>query len=418
VAEVREALGLPPAPESEVELRERGATGVAGTRPGAPPSEATFSRIWTDTRTLREGDLFVALEGATYDAHDFLSEAASRGAAGAVVHRSAPSENLLPLFPVDDTLVALGDLARYRRRTFRARVVAITGSSGKTTVKDLLRRALETTHRVHATPGNLNNRIGLPLTLLATPPDTTVVVVELGTSEPGEIGILTRIAEPDLGVVTTVSEAHIEQLLSLEGVLEEKLALVDGVSEAGRVVVGDEPPELARRARERRPDCVVTGLSPRADERWRGELVEADDRGRWKVHLPATEFRCGMPGRHGVKNTLTALATAELLGVTIGDALDAIRNVLILDCYNANPQSTRAALELLRERRGGGTRVAVLGSMLELGPRGIDLHRDVLAEALESGVEIVVAVGAFADAAAEIGATEEGADSPVRSRCR
>ena len=396
-AQVREALALPARPEAE---------------------ELSFPRISTDTRTLGEGDLFVALEGPTFDGHDFLSEAASRGAAGAVVHRSAPSEGLLMLYPVQDTLEALGALARHRRRTLTAPVLAITGSSGKTTVKELLGAALATSFRVHLTRGNLNNRVGLPLTLLATPVETQVVVVELGTSEPGEIAALVNISEPNAAILTTVSEAHLERLESLEGVFHEKLSIIRGLGPDGWVIVGDEPAELPRRARDLHPDVTVTGLSPRADERWRGELVDADAEGCWRVRSPAGEVECGMPGRHGARNTLLALAAADRLGVPMGEAIRALeasrpaslrgetRRVggltLVLDCYNANPQSTRAALELLAQRPVAGPRIVVLGSMLELGGRADALHDDLLREALDGALDLVVGVGEFARAAERI----------------
>ncbi|TVP53548.1 MAG: UDP-N-acetylmuramoyl-tripeptide--D-alanyl-D-alanine ligase [Gemmatimonadales bacterium] len=410
-----------PAPWSGAEVRE-----ALGLGPRQGTEELHFPRVTTDTRTLREGDLFVALEGPTFDGHDFLSEAAARGAAGAIVHRSAPSEGLLTLFPVDDTLTALGALARHRRRTFAAPVVAITGSSGKTTVKELLGAALRSSFRLHLTPANLNNRIGLPLTLLATPVDTEVVVVELGTNEPGEIGALTAIAEPDAALLTTVSEAHLERLESLEGVYDEKLALVRGVPADGWIVVGDEPPELPTRVRELHGDVTVTGLSPRADERWRGELVDADAEGRWRVRLPAGEIECRMPGRHGARNTLLALAAAERLGVPFAEAVRTLEETrpsglrgesrtigkltLILDCYNANPQSTRAALGLLVQRPSSGPRVAILGSMLELGDRAGPLHDELLTEALGARLDLVVAVGDFARAAERL---DPASDSPT-----
>lgn len=389
---VREALGLPP-----------GGDGPA------------FTGVSTDSRSLRPGELFVALEGPNFDGHAFLEAAHGGGAAGAVVRQEvgAPPAEGLPLYPVEDTLEALGALARYRRRALEARVVGITGSSGKTTAKELLASVLATAFSVHATRGNLNNRVGVPLTLLAAPDEAGVLVVELGTNEPGEIAALTRITEPDVGLVTTVSESHLEGLGDLEGVLEEKLALLRGLRPDGAAVVGDEPATLAERSRRLSLPVRVAGLSGAADPEWRGQLLDMDGEGRWRVRLPAGTFRCGIPGRHGVGNALLALAAGDLLGVPVEAGLAAVEGAragklrgevlrlgeltLVADCYNANPQSTRAALELLADLPAPGGRVAVLGSMLELGPGSAALHRQVLEAARALPLRVVVGVGAFAE---------------------
>lgn len=400
---VREALGLP----------------LENAREGL-----RFRAVSTDTRTLRPGDLFVALRGPNHDGHDHLEGAAAAGAEGAVVSRAPDGPAPLELYRVEDTLVALGALARYRRRALRASVVGVTGSSGKTTAKELLKGALSTTLRVHATPGNLNNRVGLPLTLLAAPDDCEVVVAEMGTNEPGEIRTLTEIAEPDVGLLTTVGEAHLEKLGSVEGVMEEKLDLLRGLAPGAASVVGDEPPGLPERARALRASVRVAGFSHRADPAWRGRLLDADEAGRWRVQTPGGTFRCGLPGAHGAVNALLALAVADLLGVPRSEALRGVAEVgpgalrgetrragsltLLLDCYNANPQSTRAALALLADLPARAGRVAVLGSMLELGERSPAFHREILAEALHLPLRAVVAVGAFAEAAARIPPAEAG----------
>lgn len=395
----------------------REALGLEGV--GTPDDrDHVFRGISTDTRTLEPGDLFVALEGPAFDGHDFLAQAAERGAAGAVVRRVPPGRSLgLALYPVTDTLEALGDLAHYRRLRLPARVVAITGSSGKTTTKELLRAALTGQVRVHATTANLNNRVGAPLTLLSAPEDAEVVVVEVGTSEPGEIGALRRVVHPDIAVIVTVGEAHVERLVDLEGVFREKLDLVAGLPSGAVVVVGDEPPELADRARDlaSRHELRVTGLSERADQPWRGRQLEADPVGRWRVGIPSGSFLCPVPGAHGARCALLALAVADLLGVPPevareglpGTALPGLRTevrhhargVLLVDCYNANPQSTQAALGWLATLPSPGPRVAVLGSMGELGGASEALHRRVLDVALDAPLHLVVAVGLFARAA-------------------
>ncbi len=410
------AASVPPFAWTVASVREAlGHTGIAD----PTDAERRFRAVSTDTRSLEEGDLFVALEGPNFDGHDFVAEAARKGAAGAVVRRVPPvrPEGFL-LFPVPDTLEALGALAHYRRLRLPARVVAITGSSGKTTTKEILRAAVEGTLRTHATRANLNNRIGVPLTLLEAPLDAEVVLLEVGTNEPGEIGALRAVAHPDVAVVVTVSEAHVERLVDLEGVYREKLSMLDRLPAGATVVVGDDPAGLADRARDAAPGhpLRVTGLSEWADQPWRGRLVESDAEGRWRVATPAGSFIAPVPGAHGARCALVALAVADLLGVppeaaragiartTLPGLRSEVRilpsGTLLVDCYNANPQSTRAAVAWLAALPSAGPRIAVLGSMLELGARSEVHHEKVLREALEAEVDTIVAVGLFADTSA------------------
>jgi UDP-N-acetylmuramoyl-tripeptide--D-alanyl-D-alanine ligase len=371
----------------------------------------TFTGISTDSRTTREGNLFVALSGENFDGHDYVSAALDRGAWGAVVARPVEADGVC-VYPVEDTLLALGRLAGHRRGRLNAVVVAITGSSGKTGTKDLTRAALDGSLRVHATPGNLNNRIGLPLTLLDAPGDTEVVVLEMGTNERGEIAALTQIARPKVGVVTTVSEAHVEKLESLEGVLEEKLALLRGLPADGVAVVGDEPAILVARAGRIRDDVLVVGFGTDAGVDFRPEDASMDEGGCWSFGWRGERVRLRAPGRHSVQNALLALTVAELLDVPVSEAARGVGRVeagsmrgeikhvggltLIIDCYNANPQSLRAALDLLVDIEPGRTKVAVLGSMLELGGRSEALHEVLLDEASALGLDLVVATGHFA----------------------
>ena len=208
------------------------------------PGRAAYPGISTDTRRLEPGDLFVALEGERFDAHDFLADAKAKGAAAAVVRRGTPPLDGLPYFEVEDTLVALGALARARRRLLApgSPVVAVTGSSGKTSTKEMIRAALAAQYRVHATTGNLNNLVGVPLTLLAAPEDAEALVIEAGASVPGEIARLRDILEPTVAVITNVGYAHVAGFGSLAGVLREKVSLLERTPVA---VVGTDPPELA-----------------------------------------------------------------------------------------------------------------------------------------------------------------------------
>ncbi len=401
----------------------RRALGLAAQRSGPL---ADFSGVATDSRKVRPGDLYVALLGESFDGHDFVDAALAAGAGGVVVSRRGSERADAPVYRVEDTLVALGELAAHCRSALTIPVIGITGSSGKTSTKDFTRGALSSRKGVHATTGNLNNRIGVPMTLLATPAGVDVVVVEMGTSEPGEIRALTAIVRPDIGVLTTVGESHLQGLGSIEGVLEEKLDLVRGLAAAGAAVVGDTPPALPERARALRPGTRVAGWSERADPDLRPTAVEVDASGAHGFDWRGARVTLSVPGRHMVQNALLALAVSELLGVDPVSAAAGISGVqpgwmrgqvervggltLLLDCYNANPQSTHAALDLLELQRGGGRRVAVLGSMLELGDRADALHQDLLRYALARDLDVVVATGRFAAAAATVGA---GGGRPV-----
>lgn len=385
-----------------------------GLRADLAREDLAFEGVSTDSRSVRAGDLYVALVGERFDGHDFVADALARGARGAVVSGPVAGEPSAPLYPVEDTLVALGALAAYRRARLDVPVVGITGSAGKTTTKELVRGALSTSLEVHATRGNLNNRIGMPLTLLATPAEAQVVVLEMGTNEPGEIGTLARIARPDVGVVVTVGESHLEKLGSVQGVLEEKLDLLRSLAPGGRGVVGDEPDFLAAAAREACSHLWVAGWSQRADAHLRPEQVEVDAWGGHRFRWHGHTVTLAMPGRHAVVNALLALAVAQLLdvparaaaqgvsAVEAGSMRGEVRRVgdltLLVDCYNANPPSVRAALELL-DGHAGQRKVAVLGTMLELGDASERLHAEVLRHALSLGLDVVVATGAFAVAA-------------------
>jgi UDP-N-acetylmuramoyl-tripeptide--D-alanyl-D-alanine ligase len=381
---------------------------------GSGGGERSFTRVSTDSRDVEPGELFVALEGENFDGHDYVADALEKGASAAVVSRSPDRVDPSAVYEVDDTLVALGRLASHRRVALNAPIVAITGSSGKTGTKDLTRGALEGSLRVHATPGNLNNRIGLPMTLLGAPDEAEVVVLEMGTNEPGEIGALAAIAEAQIGVITTISESHLERLESLDGVLTEKLSLLSGLAADGQAVVGDEPSELPEAARKLHPRCRVAGWTGRADVELRPDRPEMDLEGCWGFHWKGHPVSLETPGRHTVRNAMLALTVADMLDVAPDRAAEGVSRVqptgmrgevrrlgglsLILDCYNANPQSTRAAIDLLADL-SARERVLFLGTMLELGAHSQELHHQVLSYACAGHLETVVATGEFAKAA-------------------
>jgi UDP-N-acetylmuramoyl-tripeptide--D-alanyl-D-alanine ligase len=386
------------------------ALGVAASH-GAARAEP-FGRVWTDTRSVEPGDLFVALAGERFDAHDFVGAAVGAGAAGMVVSRASAAAALeVPVFVVPDTLTALGALAHYRRASL-ARVVGVVGTNGKTSTKELLRAALGSTLRVHATTGNLNNLIGVPLTLLACPLDSEAAVIEMGTNQPGEVARLRGIVAPDIAVVTSIAEEHLEGLGDVEGVLREEMAACDGVPVA---VVPAVQPEVVAAARERATRVVAAGLES-GDLRAESWRIDAGGQGHLRVN--GVDIHVPVRGVHNLRNAMLALAVARECGVPLADAARGIAEMtlppmrvhveqhgaatVINDAYNANPGSARAAIELLVHAGAGRQRVAVLGSMLELGPRTPELHDEVARAALDAGVEVVAGMGEFAQALARV----------------
>lgn len=377
--------------------------------------DITYARVITDSRSAGPGHLFVALVGERFDGHDFVPEAFERGAAAAVVSRDMPAPAGQRLYRVPATLEALGALAHHRRMAFSVPVVGISGSAGKTTTKDLVRAALSPRYRVHATEGNLNNLVGLPLTVLAAPDETGVLVLEMGTNQPGEIAALTRIAEPTLAVVTRVAEGHLEGLGDLEGVLREKLALLDGLGADGVAIVAADPPVLAERARTLASEVRVAGTAADADAQLRGDVVGIDREGRPTFRWRGREITLRLRGRHSVDNALLALAVADALGVPEEEAAAGVATVepgrmrgelvrlggltLLVDCYNANPASVAAALDLLAQVPSSGGRVVVLGTMRELGERAAELHERTLRDVVRRPMDLIVVTGEFATAA-------------------
>jgi UDP-N-acetylmuramoyl-tripeptide--D-alanyl-D-alanine ligase len=395
----REVTTTPSWPEAAVRAALHLGPPISGDR-----SPLTFSEISTDTRSLRAGALFVALRGERFDGHDHLAAAARAGAAAALVRRGTPPVPGLPLLEVDDTLRAYGDLARARRRTISGPVVAVTGTNGKTSTKEMLAAVLRTRYRTHATRANLNNLVGVPLTILEAAADTEALVVEAGANAPGEIARYREIIDPAVAVVTNVGEGHVEGFGSLEGVMREKLSLVRDVPLA---VVGAAPADLGQRARAlaRR---VLGGYPPRPAR------VSTDGLGCPTVEVTGRRFTLPYPGRHLADNALLAWTVAEELGLDLDACARALEALVIPggrselkqeggltilnDCYNANPPSFFAVIATARELRRGRRLVFVAGTMRELGPAAPELHARVAEALVALGPDLIGAVGDFVPA--------------------
>jgi len=375
--------------------------------PGQPPPTLDFSSVSTDTRTIQPGALFVALSGERFDGHAFLALAARAGARGAVVRRGTEPVTGLALFEVADTLEALGRLARDRRNEITGPVVAITGTNGKTSTKELVAAALAARYRVHATSANRNNLVGVPLTILGAPEGTEVLVVEAGASVPGEVARMRAIIEPTVGIITNVAPGHLAGFGSVAGVLRDKLALLEGVPLA---FVGAEPKELAQGARRAARRVTTVGL--RAGAEVRPERWSLDPSGRPVLVFRGQECRVPLIGAHQAVNAMFALALAAelklelplvaraLAGVTLppgrGEVLHSGPLTVINDAYNANPGSLAAALDTVQAMRGTRRLVIVVGSMLELGPESRGHHERLAAAIMAVGPDLIGAVGEFA----------------------
>ncbi|HEY3285860.1 MAG TPA: UDP-N-acetylmuramoyl-tripeptide--D-alanyl-D-alanine ligase [Gemmatimonadaceae bacterium] len=376
---------------------------------GQPPyfgTDRELHAVATDTRTLQPGDLFVALAGERFDAHDFLPAAVQEGAAAVVVHDAARAAGLgVPVFAVDDTLHALGALGCFYRAAWPIPVVAVGGSNGKTSTKELLKAALGARFTVHATTGNLNNQVGTPLTLLSLPPGADCAVIEVGTNMPGEIALLRAIVAPDVAVVTCVQEEHLEGFGDLAGVLAEEAALFDDVALA---VVPVNEAGLIEEARRRARQVITAGVDA-GDVHATAYGLHADGTG-W-LEVDGERVEVPLRGVHNLRNAMLAVAVARTFGIAAAEVARGVaampqpsmrsaveslgRALLINDAYNANPGSMRAAIELLAAVGAGRQRVAVLGTMRELGPAAPQLHREIARAALASGADVVAGIGDF-----------------------
>ncbi len=377
------------------------------------------TRTSTDSRNIAAGDLFVALVGEKFDAHDFVPQVAAAGAAAVVVSRAPANASKLScaVIEVEDTLVALQRLAREHRRLLDPLVIGITGSNGKTSTKDFTAAVMRPRHEVLATAGNLNNHIGVPLTLLSLEEKHTCAVVEMGMNHPGELAPLCAIAEPDAAIITNIGVAHIEHMGSRAGIAQEKGVLAESVRAGGVVVLNandDYTPKIASRCMAKvitagvgLGDVCATLHASGAE----GSQFTLDFCGKARV-----EVSMPVPGEHMVGNAALAAACAWHHGVApqeIAAALGAAqvtkgrlqvrhwRGVVVLDdSYNANPDSMRAGMRTLAGMKVSGRRAAVLGRMAELGPLAEQGHREVGEFAAQAGLDAVFTVG---DEAAQIG---------------
>lgn len=352
--------------------------------------ETRITGVESDSRAIAPGNLFIALKGERVDGHDFLGAAAKNGAAAALVEH--PVETGLPCLVVPDALLAYGKIAAGYRQLLGLKVIGITGSVGKTTTKEMTACVLQGQFRTARTDGNHNNNLGLPMSILHIPEGTEVAVLEMGMNHFGEMEYLTNIARPDLAVITNIGTMHIEHLGSREGILQAKLEILRGVPESGLGVFNGDEPLLWNIRNDGGHKKRYFGIENAACDVVATDIQEMEDGMRFMVSGLGHHFELFVPsaGRHSVYNALAAVTVALLLGMPpekIQTQLEGFRNTgmrqriytqngmtIIEDCYNAGPESTQAALEVLGNYHTTGRRIAVLGDMLELGNRSSAEH--------------------------------------------
>jgi len=398
---------------------------ATGGRLVAGEEAASCTGVSTDSRTTQPEDLFIALSGDTYDGHAFIQKALDRGAKGLVIRESYLSKQPIDfaqkpcVIAVPDTLKALGDLAMFHRRRSPASVVAITGTNGKTTTKEMTAGILERSYCVLKTRGNFNNLIGLPLTLLGLTPTHEWAVVELAMNHPGEIERLARICNPQLGIITNVAAGHLEGVKDLDGVMQAKGELLDVLSKEGTAVLNIDDPKVCRLA-ERFPGRVLSFGIHNAAEVWAVPFSQTAVGCSFDLHWHdvTTRVRLQTPGKGAIYNALAAAATGYWLGLSMDEVkagLEATPSVpgrmtvvdlpggvrLIDDTYNANPGSMVQAIETLTQLKGKSRGILIIGDMLELGDHSVTAHKELGALAAGSDISHLYATGNYAKVVAE-----------------
>jgi len=379
---------------------------------------AFFQGISTDSRTVAEGELFVALKGPRFDGHHYAVEALAKKAGGVLIEEDQVGDirwngyRSRAVIAVKDTLYALGDMARDWRRKYGTPVVALTGSNGKTTTKEMIAACLETTFPILKTEGNLNNLIGVPLTLLTLTEKERVVVLEMGMNVPGEIRRLTEMVEPDVGLITNIQKVHLEGMESLEKLKEEKGELFRKMRRDGIILVNQDDPRVIELARDYPGQKITFGIEHPAEVMAKEIRLRGAEGTSFTLILEREimEIHLRLLGRHFVPNALSAMAVACLFGVEVKEAKEALENfqpfpmrmevvllkggeILINDAYNANPDSVELALETLVEAKRKGRAIAVLGDMLELGEFTKEAHQRIGQKVSELSIDFLLAFG-------------------------
>jgi len=404
--------------------------------PRQDASDDFFTGISTDSRTVKAGDCFFALAGENFDGHDYIADAFAKGAVCAVANKNRVTDPVScgTVLKVDDTIKALGDFAGEYRRGAGYKVVAITGSVGKTTTRQIAYHVLSRHFRVYQSPKNFNNNIGLPLTLLGADPEHQIVIAELGTNHPGEIACLTRIAQPNVAVVINVHPAHLEGLGDLQTITREKLSIAEGLQPDGALIINADLVKQTQDFNYQLPvtnnEILTFGKSEPSDYQVHNitynDFSSSFTINGMKIELP-------LPGLGNVENAVAAWAICSRFGLTIDYFAQAVKTIkaipmrlemlqigtltVINDCYNANPASMKNALDILSNlnTKRKGRLVFICGDMAELGQQSQALHAELGAAVAQAGVQVLLAVGKYATTTAE--AARQTADYDLQTMC-
>ena len=380
-----------------------------------PSSVETFSSVSIDSRNIKEGEVFWAIKGERFDGHDFVESAIEAGALFAVVEKGFDS-GTLPAAVVPDTLKALQKLANVHRNKFDIPIIAVTGSNGKTTLKEMLAHILQSDKNVLKTEGNLNNHIGCPLTLMNLKAEHKAAIIEIGSNHPGEIDVLAKISEPTHAVISNIGEAHLEFFKDKEGVFHEKTSLFDDMGVGTNIFINMDDEWLRKYKPENGQQVTRFAFKENADVT--GSELEVDGKGRASFILNGkTAVRLQVTGIHNAYNALAAAAVALNLGSdekTVKEALEGYRAfdkrmqrielngaVILNDCYNASPDSMRAAIDTVSRIKNKAALYLVLGDMFELGTAANEAHKSVIKTALSIKSDGIFLLGEAMKAAAE-----------------
>lgn len=360
-----------------------------------------------DSREKAKGVVFWPIKGARFDAHQFVSQMEKDGALMSIVNQDAVNQNSFKMYaPVDDTTKALLKLAKGYQKNFKVKKVAITGSNGKTTTKEMTKAVLSMKFNTHATQGNFNNHIGVPMTLFQLKHSHEAAVVEMGTSGPDEIRPLSLATEPDVAVITNIGASHLERLGDLDGVFNEKINIVAGLKKGGTLIVNADDAHLCKVRNTKNYKVLTFGVR-------RGiikpEKLTWNENSCADFYIGRTHFTLNVPGDHNLYDALAAIAVGETFRIPKGEMAKAlaefrsttmrmeVKNAngfkIVSDCYNANPSSTKMALQTLGNMKLSGRRIAILGDMLELGKESSNLHKQIGAMVPDMNFDMLLAVG-------------------------
>ncbi|MFH0826678.1 MAG: UDP-N-acetylmuramoyl-tripeptide--D-alanyl-D-alanine ligase [Candidatus Omnitrophota bacterium] len=374
--------------------------------------------VCIDSRVLKPGEAFVAIKGKNYDGHCFIKESIRKGSNVIIFQKPFPkirSDGKTAFIKVKDTVKALGDIARFHRHRFDIPVIAVTGSCGKTTTKEMISWVLSRKYKVLKTSGTKNNQIGLPLTLLGLNDTYDLAVLEIGSNHFGEIEYLTRICQPNMGVITNIGPSHLEHFKDLEGVFKEKISLLKGIQEPGLVLLNADDRFLKKILRKVPERLKTLGFGMRNRSDFSAKEIRVPDQSLGFLLNQKYRFTLRIAGYYNIYNALAAVACGRIFGMSVSDMASrlatfeplsnrlqwlTLNNITFInDTYNSNPLSLRQALNVLRDSRAEGRKIFVMGDMLELGPKAVEIHRQMGQEAARI-CDVFMAVGSLSKWAA------------------